>query len=203
MTRRSITRIMPRRIRIIRISRCAIFRRYTRCRRSFRSCSRNTERSDQLTVLSCQLTGAGDVESVGAGGWDVGACELSECGGGDGVADAGVWVRGALPVWGGWRPGERGADASGRGVRDAADARGSTPAELGFGTQSLTVVVEDVEAHCARAKAGGARIVEEPHETEYGEFQYAALDLNGHHWLFSRHARDVAPKEWGAVVAKG
>jgi len=65
------------------------------------------------------------------------------------------------------------------------------------------VFVEDVEAHCARAKAGGARIVEEPHETEYGEFQYAALDLDGHHWLFSRHARDVAPKEWGAVVAKG
>jgi hypothetical protein len=40
--------------------------------------------------------------------------------------------------------------------------------------------------------------VEEPHETEYGEFQYAALDLDGHHWLFSRHAMDVAPEEWGA-----
>jgi len=45
--------------------------------------------------------------------------------------------------------------------------------------------------------------VEEPHETEYGEFQYAAVDLEGHHWLFSRHARDVAPEDWGAVVAKG
>jgi uncharacterized glyoxalase superfamily protein PhnB len=80
---------------------------------------------------------------------------------------------------------------------------GATPAELGFGTQSLTVFVEDVEAHYARAKAEGARIMEEPHETEYGEFQYAALDLDGHHWLFSRHARDVDPEEWGAVVAKG
>jgi uncharacterized glyoxalase superfamily protein PhnB len=79
---------------------------------------------------------------------------------------------------------------------------GETPAELGFGTQSLTVFVEDVEAHCARAKAEGATIVEEPHETAYGEFQYAALDLDGHHWLFSRHARDVAPEAWGAVVAK-
>jgi uncharacterized glyoxalase superfamily protein PhnB len=77
---------------------------------------------------------------------------------------------------------------------------GATPAELGFGTQSLTVFVEDVEGHCARAKAGGATIVEEPHETMYGEFQYAALDLDGHHWLFSRHARDVAPEDWGAVV---
>jgi uncharacterized glyoxalase superfamily protein PhnB len=79
---------------------------------------------------------------------------------------------------------------------------GATPAELGFGTQSLTVFVEDVGAHYARAKAEGATIVEEPHETEYGEFQYAALDLDGHHWLFSRHARDVGPEEWGAVMAK-
>jgi len=79
---------------------------------------------------------------------------------------------------------------------------GETPAELGFGSQSLTVFVEDVEWHHARAKVEGATIVEEPHETEYGEFQYAALDLDGHHWLFSRHARDVAPEDWGAVVAQ-
>jgi uncharacterized glyoxalase superfamily protein PhnB len=78
---------------------------------------------------------------------------------------------------------------------------GQTPTELGFGTQSLTVFLEDVEAHYARAKAEGAKIVEEPHETMYGEFQYAALDLDGHHWLFSKHARDVGPQEWGAVVA--
>jgi uncharacterized glyoxalase superfamily protein PhnB len=82
-------------------------------------------------------------------------------------------------------------------VRTRAEA---TPAELGFGTQSLTVFVEDVEAHYARTKSTGATIVEEPHETMYGEFQYAALDLDGHHWLFSRHARDVAPEDWGAVV---
>jgi uncharacterized glyoxalase superfamily protein PhnB len=80
---------------------------------------------------------------------------------------------------------------------------GETPAELGAGTQSLTVFVKDVDGHYARAKTEGATIVEEPHETMYGEFQYAALDLDGHHWLFSRHARDIAPAEWGAVEAKG
>lgn len=80
-------------------------------------------------------------------------------------------------------------------------ASGASPAELGYGTQSLTVFVEDVEAHHARAKAAGATIVEFPHEAEYGEFQYAALDLDGHHWLFSRHARDVGPEEWGATLA--
>ena len=72
-----------------------------------------------------------------------------------------------------------------------------TPAELGYGTQSLTVFIEDVEEHCERARRAGATILEEPHETVYGEFQYAASDLDGHHWLFSRHARDLSPTLWG------
>ena len=25
-------------------------------------------------------------------------------------------------------------------------------------------------------------------------------DLDGHHWLFSAHARDVSPDEWGATI---
>jgi len=75
-----------------------------------------------------------------------------------------------------------------------------TPSELGFGTQSLTIFVENVEAHCGRAKSAGANIIEEPHETEYGEFQFAALDYEGHHWVFARHARDAAPASWGATV---
>ena len=76
----------------------------------------------------------------------------------------------------------------------------ATPKQLGFGTQSLTIFVEDVEGHYAHAKAAGATILEEPHETVYGEFQYAAADLDGHHWLFSRHARDLSPAEWGATM---
>jgi uncharacterized glyoxalase superfamily protein PhnB len=75
-----------------------------------------------------------------------------------------------------------------------------SPAETGHATQGLTIFVEDVEGHYARAKAAGAGIVEEPHETVYGEFQYAAEDLEGHLWLFSRHARDLSPEEWGATV---
>jgi uncharacterized glyoxalase superfamily protein PhnB len=35
----------------------------------------------------------------------------------------------------------------------------------------------------------------------YGELQYGAEDLDGHRWLFSRHARDVNPADWGATVA--
>jgi uncharacterized glyoxalase superfamily protein PhnB len=77
-----------------------------------------------------------------------------------------------------------------------------TPAQLGSATQSLTVFVEDVDGHFQRTKSAGAKIVEELHETEYGERQYGVEDLAGHHWLFSRHARDVSPEEWGAKVAE-
>lgn len=76
----------------------------------------------------------------------------------------------------------------------------ASPAAVGSWTQSLTIFIDDVEAHFQRAKQASAKIVEEPHETIYGEFQYGAEDLEGHHWLFSRHARDASPESWGATV---
>jgi predicted enzyme related to lactoylglutathione lyase/uncharacterized glyoxalase superfamily protein PhnB len=78
----------------------------------------------------------------------------------------------------------------------------ASPAQLGFGTQSLTVFVDDLEAHFQKTKGAGAKLLEDLHETVYGELQYAAEDLDGHHWLFSRHARDLSPGEWGATVAQ-
>lgn len=62
------------------------------------------------------------------------------------------------------------------------------PSDLGYGTQSLTVFVEDIEAHYTRSRAA-----EEPHETIYGELQYGIRDLEAHLWVFSRPARDVDP----------
>ena len=76
----------------------------------------------------------------------------------------------------------------------------SSPAKLGYGTQSLTVFVEDVDAQFAKVKSQQAKIVEELHETEYGERQFGVEDLDGHHWLFARHARDVSPDAWGATI---
>jgi predicted enzyme related to lactoylglutathione lyase len=76
------------------------------------------------------------------------------------------------------------------------------PAKLGAWTQSMTVFLDDVEGHYGRAQAAGAKIVEQPHETGYGEFQYAAEDLAGHLWIFSRHAKDLSPSDWGATIAK-
>lgn len=81
-----------------------------------------------------------------------------------------------------------------------ADRRHSNPAQLGYGTQNLTIFVEDVDGHYRRVKESGAKVVEELHETEYGERQFGVQDLEGHHWLFSRHAKDVNPEDWGAKI---
>ncbi len=75
-----------------------------------------------------------------------------------------------------------------------------TPDELGYGTQSLTVFVQDVDAHFAHTLSKGVRIFEELHETVYGERQYGVPDLAGHRWLFPRHAQDISPDQWGAKI---
>ncbi len=77
----------------------------------------------------------------------------------------------------------------------------TSPAQLGHSTQSLTVFVHDVDAHFARTQSAGAKIVEELHETVYGERQYGVEDLEGHSWLFSQHVKDVSPEAWGATVS--
>jgi uncharacterized glyoxalase superfamily protein PhnB len=83
----------------------------------------------------------------------------------------------------------------------AAKENALSPARLGYGTQSLTIFVDDVDAHYRKVKATGARIVEQLNQTVYGELQYGVLDLDGHHWLFSQHAKDLSPDSWGAKVA--
>jgi uncharacterized glyoxalase superfamily protein PhnB len=77
----------------------------------------------------------------------------------------------------------------------------ASPSKAGWSTQSLTVFVEDVDAHYQRARSFGATIVEAINETAYGERQYGVVDLGGHQWLFARHARDIDPTEWGATLA--
>ncbi len=69
-----------------------------------------------------------------------------------------------------------------------------------YGTQLPTIIVEDVDAHCARTVREGAAIWEELHETIYGEKQYGTADLEAHRWLFSQHVRDLSPESWGATV---
>ena len=72
------------------------------------------------------------------------------------------------------------------------------PAAVGGGnTQNMFVYVDDVEAHCARARGAGATIASEPTVSDYGEDYWAdkgyeCIDLGGHHWWFAQRLRDGA-----------
>jgi uncharacterized glyoxalase superfamily protein PhnB len=74
------------------------------------------------------------------------------------------------------------------------------PPQAGEETHSVLVRVEDARAHCEHARAHGAQILMEPTDFQYGERQYHAEDLAGHHWTFSETLRDVAPEEWGGEM---
>jgi uncharacterized glyoxalase superfamily protein PhnB len=66
-----------------------------------------------------------------------------------------------------------------------------------FAHSSVMVRVPDADAHCARARAAGAVIANEPETHPYGERQYSALDLAGRRWTFSQTVADVDPSDWG------
>jgi uncharacterized glyoxalase superfamily protein PhnB len=74
------------------------------------------------------------------------------------------------------------------------------PPRRGEVTHSVIVRVEDVDAHCERARTNGAHILMEPTDFEYGERQYTAEDPAGHQWTFSETLDDVAPVAWGGIL---
>ena len=57
----------------------------------------------------------------------------------------------------------------------------------GAGRYSLYVVVEDPDAHHARAKDAGAAIERELTETDYGSREYTARDPEGNLWSFGSY----------------
>ena len=61
------------------------------------------------------------------------------------------------------------------------------PGDFGAVTGGVYVVVEDVDAHHARAKAAGAEIIRLPADTEYGSREYMARDPGGHIWSFGTY----------------
>jgi uncharacterized glyoxalase superfamily protein PhnB len=71
----------------------------------------------------------------------------------------------------------------------------ASPKSLGGrNTQALYVFVEDVDGHCARARAAGARIVRELEDSYYGHRVYGALDPEGHRWFFGQKTRESGPE---------
>jgi uncharacterized glyoxalase superfamily protein PhnB len=62
------------------------------------------------------------------------------------------------------------------------------PDELGgIETQAPYVVVEDADAHYARAVTAGAEIVIEIADADYGGRGYTCRDLEGHLWSFGSY----------------
>jgi uncharacterized glyoxalase superfamily protein PhnB len=66
----------------------------------------------------------------------------------------------------------------------------------GFNTQSMMLYVDDADAHCAHARAHGAKIVEELATHDYGsdywaDRSYGATDPEGHLWWITQRLRSA------------
>jgi uncharacterized glyoxalase superfamily protein PhnB len=103
-----------------------------------------------------------------------------------------------------WRAGgHRARLGFGNGVLILADADPqygrTSPDTSGLSSHAVMVKVADVDAHHRHALQRGARILSPPADYPYGERQYAAADLAGHHWTFTQTITDLAPEDWGGT----
>ncbi|WP_129793539.1 VOC family protein [Sphingosinicella sp. CPCC 101087] len=60
-------------------------------------------------------------------------------------------------------------------------------AEAGGNTLGLYVVIDDVDGHAARARAGGADVFMAPEDQDYGGRCYSVRDCEGHVWSFGSY----------------
>ena len=88
-----------------------------------------------------------------------------------GVAHAELTFRGSVIMVGSVRP-EKGL---------------MSPLDLGGLNQSLSVTVEDADAHHAIASTAGAQIVSPPTDKSYGDRGYEARDPEGNSWYFGTY----------------
>jgi uncharacterized glyoxalase superfamily protein PhnB len=63
------------------------------------------------------------------------------------------------------------------------------------------VAIDDPDAHCARARAAGAEITSELHDTDYGSRDYAARDLEGNFFSFGTYRPAPDPVESASPAA--
>lgn len=76
----------------------------------------------------------------------------------------------------------------------------------GKNTQTVHVQLErgeDVDAHCQRARAAGAEILQEPGTQFYGDRTYRARDPEGHIWTFGATVQEMTPAEWDKAAGGG
>jgi uncharacterized glyoxalase superfamily protein PhnB len=60
------------------------------------------------------------------------------------------------------------------------------PRQLENSSVLVCVDVDDVDAHCARARTAGAEIRSDPEDQDHGDRRYEAVDPEGHRWFFSQ-----------------
>ncbi|MDQ6836174.1 MAG: VOC family protein [Actinomycetota bacterium] len=92
-------------------------------------------------------------------------------------------------------------DSRANGPGEPDQGRRLAPAPDGPISHSVMVRVTDIEQHFERSRDCGAQILHAPQDFPYGERQYNAIDLGGHHWTFSQSIADVAPEDWGGTSA--
>ena len=68
--------------------------------------------------------------------------------------------------------------------RVMADDGWVSPEDSPATTGELVVRVDDVDAHCERARAAGAEIEYGPQDQDYGVREYGVRDLEGRRWAF-------------------
>ncbi|MEZ5648377.1 MAG: hypothetical protein R3E60_05460 [Alphaproteobacteria bacterium] len=54
-------------------------------------------------------------------------------------------------------------------------------------TQTIYMIVENVDAHYARTKAAGAKILIDIKDEDYGGRGYSCFDIEGHVWSFGTY----------------
>lgn len=70
----------------------------------------------------------------------------------------------------------------------------------GKNTQLIYIQLEsNLDSHCAKAKANGAEIVDEPADQFYGDRTYRARDIGGHVWTFSQVVKHVSQEDAEAL----
>jgi uncharacterized glyoxalase superfamily protein PhnB len=91
---------------------------------------------------------------------------------------------------------------AGTGVNIDSEWDDWTKSPVGLGganTHSIGFIVDDVDAHHARAAAEGARILSPLTDQFYGWRSYMAVDPEGHVWRFSQVTRRMTRTEMEAA----
>jgi PhnB protein len=67
----------------------------------------------------------------------------------------------------------------------------------GESSHQVMLKVADVTKVIETAVARNARLVNPPHDWEYGERQATIVDPFGHQWVINQTLTDIAPEQWG------